>query len=307
MSMRTCSAIGRVKTPRAFVTRIPRSRAAGGSARSTPEVAEWTQVRRGARATRRSKASELSQPRRTTSTSSTGPSARPSTDRLTIRAPGAAARIRSRAPARIRADRIGLTRATAAGTPPGPLPGPGDAAGRPRSSLIGSPFRGRRRRAPARSTSRASRSPRPSGGWPARARFRRGRPGRGPGGGAADRSARLPEPLGEVAAQPGVALELEGMGRLVEGDPRPERPDRDVEGPGGGPDVLLDEEEPAVLGLGREEGEVVLAEDPGAHEPEEESDLAGRHPAIRDDHRRRGDATPGPADLVEEIAPDPAG
>ena len=37
-----------------------------------------------------------SQPRSITSTSSSGPSASPSTERLTIREPGAAARIRSR-------------------------------------------------------------------------------------------------------------------------------------------------------------------------------------------------------------------
>ena len=94
--IRTYSAIGRLNTPRALVTTRPRSRAAGVSARSTPEVAEWTQLRRGARARSRSKASELSQPRSITSTSSTGPSARPSTETMTSRAPGAAARIRSR-------------------------------------------------------------------------------------------------------------------------------------------------------------------------------------------------------------------
>src|SRR4051812_47029477 len=94
--IRTYSAIGRLKTPRALVTTIPRSRAAGVNARSTPEVAEWTHDSRGARVRMRSNASELSQPRSITSTSSTAPSARPSTDRLTMVAPGAAARMRSR-------------------------------------------------------------------------------------------------------------------------------------------------------------------------------------------------------------------
>ena len=55
--IRTYSAIGRMKTPRALVTTMPRSRAAGVSARSTPDVAEWTQARRGARARSRSNAS----------------------------------------------------------------------------------------------------------------------------------------------------------------------------------------------------------------------------------------------------------
>ena len=44
--------------------------------------------------------SEVSQPRSMTSTSSSGPSAWPSTETVTIRAPGAAARIRSRSRAR---------------------------------------------------------------------------------------------------------------------------------------------------------------------------------------------------------------
>ena len=96
----TYSAIGRENTPRAFVITIPRSRAAGVSARSTPADAEWTQARRGARARSRSNASAESQPWSSTSTSSTGSSARPSTDSVTIWAPGAAALIRSRSPDR---------------------------------------------------------------------------------------------------------------------------------------------------------------------------------------------------------------
>ena len=156
--IRTYSAMGRLNTPRAFVTTSPRSRAAGVSARSTPDVAEWTQDSRGARTNNRSNASEVSHPRSITSTSSSGPSARPSTDTVTIRAPGAAARIRSRSRDRYRADRMGL-RAMAVGAPPGPLPGPA-----PRVAVM--------RRAPGRSSDRAPRSPhravaspvRPTGG-----------------------------------------------------------------------------------------------------------------------------------------------
>ena len=43
--IRTYSAIGRLNTPRALVTTRPRSRDAGVRARSTPDVAEWTQAR----------------------------------------------------------------------------------------------------------------------------------------------------------------------------------------------------------------------------------------------------------------------
>ena len=57
-------------------------------------------------------------------------------------------------------------------------------------------------------------------------------------------------------------LELEGVGRLVEGDPRPERVERHVERGRRLADVLLDEEEPAGRRLRRQEREVVLAEDP---------------------------------------------
>ena len=49
------------------------------------------------------------------------------------------------------------------------------------------------------------------------------------------------QPLGEVRPEPRMRLELEGMGGLVERDPRPERPDRHAEPPGCGADVLLDE------------------------------------------------------------------
>jgi hypothetical protein len=119
----TYSAMGRLKTPRALVITRPRSRLAGVRTRSTPADAEWTHARRGARASRRSKTSAERDPRSSASTSSSGPSARPSTETVTIRAPGAACRIHSRSRARHRADRIGL-RAMAEGTPSGPAPGP---------------------------------------------------------------------------------------------------------------------------------------------------------------------------------------
>ena len=45
--IRTYSAIGRLKTPRAFVMTMPRARPAGVRTRSTPADAEWTQARRG--------------------------------------------------------------------------------------------------------------------------------------------------------------------------------------------------------------------------------------------------------------------
>ena len=69
------------------------------------------------------------------------------------------------------------------------------------------------------------------------------------------------EPIGEIRPEPGVRLELERVGRLVEGDPCPERNERHAEGPRRRPDVLLDEQEPAGHLLGRQERKVVLAED----------------------------------------------
>ncbi len=96
-------------------------------------------------------------------------------------------------------------------------------------------------------------------------------------------------------------LELEGVGRLVEGDPGPERADRHAQRAGRGPDVLLDEEQLAGCRLGRQQGEVVLAQHAGPHETEQEPELAGRHPAVGERHRRLGQATAGRDDLVEQV------
>src|SRR4029077_20005465 len=99
-----------------------------------------------------------------------------------------------------------------------------------------------------------------------------------PAGLAADRAAQAPdrlatepagilseerqlalEAIGEIRTQPRVRLELEGVGRLVQGDPGSERADRHAQRAGCRPDVLLDEQQLAGRRLGREEREVVLA------------------------------------------------
>jgi hypothetical protein len=66
-------------------------------------------------------------------------------------------------------------------------------------------------------------------------------------------------------------------------------------------DVLLDEQEPARDGLGGQQRQVVLAEDAGAHEAQQEPELARRQPAVREGHRRLGETAPGRHHLVEEI------
>ncbi len=80
-------------------------------------------------------------------------------------------------------------------------------------------------------------------------------------------------------------------------------------------------QEAAVLGLGGEERDVVLAEDAGAHEPEEVAELLAGDPAVREGHGRSGQAAALGDDLVEElvlhprdelaerpdVGPDPAG
>ncbi len=102
-----------------------------------------------------------------------------------------------------------------------------------------------------------------------------------------------------------MGLELEGVGRLVEGDPGAERIEGHAERPGGLADVLLDEEELPGLGFRGQEGEVVLAQDALAHEAQEEPELAGRDPAVR--QGQRGLPEPGSRrhDLVEELALQP--
>ena len=96
-------------------------------------------------------------------------------------------------------------------------------------------------------------------------------------------------------------FELEGVGRLVERDPRPERPERHVQGARRGPDVLLDEQESAGGRFGRQQREVVLAKDASPHEPEQEAQLTGRHPAVGEGHRRLGQSPAGRDDLVEQV------
>ena len=87
------------------------------------------------------------------------------------------------------------------------------------------------------------------------------------------------EAFGEIRPEPGMRLELEGVGRLVQRDPGPERPERHVQGAGRRPDVLLDEQQPAGRRLGREQREVVLAEDARAHEAEQEARAGGSSPS----------------------------
>ena len=96
-------------------------------------------------------------------------------------------------------------------------------------------------------------------------------------------------------------LELEGVGRLVQRDPGPERADRHAQRAGRRANVLLDEQEPAGRRLHGQQGQVVLAEDPRAHEAEQEAELAVRHPAIGERHRRLGQAATRRDHLVEQV------
>ncbi len=120
--------------------------------------------------------------------------------------------------------------------------------------------------------------------------------------GIAAKQRELPfEAFGQIWPEPGMSLEFEGMGGFMQRDPGPERPDRHAQGSGGRPDVLLDEQEAARRRLHRQRGEVVLAEDGGAHESEEEADLATRHPAIGEGHRRLGQPTADGDHLIEQV------
>ena len=98
-----------------------------------------------------------------------------------------------------------------------------------------------------------------------------------------------------------MGLELEGVGRLVEGDPGPERADRHAQRSRRRADVLLDEQEPAGRGLHRQQRQVVLAEHARAHEPEQEPELAVGHPAIGQRHRRLGQPAARRDHLVEQV------
>ena len=57
---------------------------------------------------------------------------------------------------------------------------------------------------------------------------------------------------------------------------------------------------PGAASVGQQR-EVVLAQDARAHEPEQEPELAGRHPAVGERHRRLGQAAAGRDDLVEQV------
>src|SRR4029079_13749195 len=69
-------------------------------------------------------------------------------------------------------------------------------------------------------------------------------------GGAAEQRELALEAFGQVGAQPPLALELEGVRGLVEGDPGPERRNRHAKGVRRRADVLLDEEQAPLRGLG---------------------------------------------------------
>src|SRR3974390_1322650 len=101
-----------------------------------------------------------------------------------------------------------------------------------------------------------------------------------PGGVVGEQRDLALEPRGEVGPQPRVRLELERVGRLVKRDPGAERLDRHVHRGRRRPNVLLDEEQPAGRGFGRDQREVVLAEHALAHEPEQDAELGGREPAV---------------------------
>ena len=88
--------------------------------------------------------------------------------------------------------------------------------------------------------------------------------------------AQLPlEARREIRPQPGVRLEFEGVGRLVEGDPRPERPEWHAEGARRLADVLLDEQQSTGCRLRRQQRDVVLAEHAPAHEAEQQARAGG--------------------------------
>jgi len=105
----------------------------------------------------------------------------------------------------------------------------------------------------------------------------------------------------EIRPQPGVRLELEGVGRLVQCDPRAERGQRDAECLGRQADVLLDEQEAPRCRFRGQQREVVLAEHALAHEPEQDAELAGRDPSIGERHRGDREAAADRHDLIEQV------
>ena len=119
-------------------------------------------------------------------------------------------------------------------------------------------------------------------------------------GGVARQGGQLAlEPFGQVRPEPGMGLELEGMRRLVQSDPGPERPKRHVQGAGGLADILLDEQEPARRRFGGQEGQVVLAQDALAEEAEQVADLASGEVPVRDRQHGFRQATADRHDLVQ--------
>src|SRR5262245_62138444 len=95
-----------------------------------------------------------------------------------------------------------------------------------------------------------------------------------------------------MVSQPGMRLELEGVRRLVQGQPHAELNARVTERTFGGGDVGLDEVEPSRRHrFATEEREVVLAEDAPAEVAEQESDLDAEGLLIECAQQLRGDST----------------
>ena len=101
---------------------------------------------------------------------------------------------------------------------------------------------------------------------------------------------RLSRSCAEVLAQPGVALELQRVGHLVQHDPEPQAVNRHPEPPRGRDYVPVEEEDLAWL-IGRSRCEqrsrVVLSEHARREEPEQEPDLG-----------RQGSAAQGPREVA---------
>ena len=86
-----------------------------------------------------------------------------------------------------------------------------------------------------------------------------------------------------MIAQPGVGLELEGVGRLVQRDEGAELPERDAEGRRAGRDVWLDEVQAATSRRCRgEQADVVLAEHLAGEECHQQPELLVAERPIQD-------------------------